>query len=133
MFLVIAKECTMGANSMLIGDADDIHEYFMGRAERVFAGGLAKQLVLLFVEGGLTRGQWFIEQQKDGSVEWEDLNFFFPEDGGTETADEHVLPGVDDLLQTRLAYIVGAVWQLSGELSHCEVVEALAAFATCRH
>jgi hypothetical protein len=52
----------MGTNSMLISDADDIHHYFMGRAQLVFAGGLAKQLVLLLVENGFTRGQWFIEQ-----------------------------------------------------------------------
>lgn len=58
---MIAKESTVWANPMLVGNADDIHDNFMDWAQ-LLSTDISQQLIVFFVWIGDIDDWYFIEQ-----------------------------------------------------------------------
>jgi hypothetical protein len=70
MFLMVAEEGAMRADFVLVCDADNVHGYFMCRAQ-FYHLWLTQQLVVLFIERWIG-GRWDVAYKlEEGRVEWE--------------------------------------------------------------
>ena len=137
------EKSAVRTNPLLVRNADDIKDNLVLGAE-LFALRVAEtrrsddevshQLVFLLVQDGLLHHSWLLaDGEEEGSVEREESYLFPPEESRAKAADHHVLAGVNDLSEARLADAVVAGRQLPGEFEHGEGVHALAAFLLAHH
>lgn len=110
---VVAKQGTMRTDALLVRNADDIHHHLMSWTQLLcwsLSGSshywqVCQKLIVLrgrwLLAGGC--GVWAGEREEEDSIEWKDTYVLFLDMAGAETADDHILFGIDDIPQACLA------------------------------